>query len=258
MTEPAAQPHSQPTAVPSDSSHNSQGSEQTSQTALPTADLLAAAQPGSIVELPIEGAWVYVPKIFHDNRGSFHEWFTGEEFTDTLGYPFTVAQANLSRSARNVIRGIHLADVPPGQAKIVTCMAGDITDVLVDLRQGSPTYGKHLTIPLNDTHPLIVHVPLGVGHGFATHSDTAVVAYLVTEAYNPTAEWGLHPFDKTLNIDWNIDPDTAILSEKDANAPTLGESTQRLPNYREVRAWEKELREEWALACDNAEGWEGE
>ncbi|KAB1504393.1 dTDP-4-keto-6-deoxy-D-glucose epimerase [Corynebacterium sp. 320] len=214
--------------------------------------------PGTIVDLPIPGAWVYVPRTFSDDRGSFHEWFRGDQFMERLGYPFTIAQANLSRSTRNVIRGIHLADVPPGQAKLVTCVAGSITDVLVDLRTGSPTFGKHVSLPISDAQPLIVHIPLGVGHAFHAVSETAVVNYLVTETYNPDAEWEIHPFDGALGVEWDIDEDTAILSPKDQAAPHLADVTDRLPNYREVRGWEQELQRGWELAMDESDAWAGE
>ena len=215
-------------------------------------------EPGTIVDLPIPGAWVYVPRVFGDDRGSFHEWFRAEQFTEHLGYPFQVAQANLSRSTRGVVRGLHLADVPPGQAKLVTCVAGEIQDVLVDLRAGSPTFGKHVSLLLSDAQPLIIHVPLGVGHGFAALSETAVVNYLVTEAYNPEGEWEVNPYDEELQVQWRVAAASAVLSDKDRAAPSLAEVSERLPQYREVRGWEQVLRREWDLAMSESEAWEGE
>ena len=191
-----------------------------------------------------------------DDRGSFHEWFRTEQFTEHLGYPFDVAQANLSRSQKNVVRGIHLAEVPPGQAKFVTCVAGSVRDVLVDVRKGSPTYGKHVVIELNAENNAGVFVPLGVGHGFTATSDEATVSYLVTEAYNPEREFEINPFDATLAIDWGIAQDQAVLSEKDAAAPELSAVTDRLATWNDVRGWEKELRDAWQEALHAADEWE--
>lgn len=222
---------------------------------------MAGTQPSadSIRDLSILGAWVFTPQVFGDDRGSFHEWFRTEQFTEKIGWPFQVAQANLSRSTRGVVRGIHLADVPPGQAKLVTCVAGSVRDVLVDLRVGSPTFGQHVTVELTEDNNLCLYVPLGVGHGFAATSENATLNYLVTEAYNPDKEWGLHPFDPELGIDWPVEEDQAILSAKDASAPRLSDETvaARLPQYREVRAWERELASEWQAAMEFAdENWD--
>lgn len=221
----------------------------------PIAEALEQAEPGSIVDLPIPGAWVYVPRVFGDDRGSFHEAFRAEQFTDKLGYPLNIAQSNLSRSGANVIRGIHLAEVPPGQAKLVTCVAGGVTDVLVDLRIGSPTYGKHLRVPLNEQNNFVLFVPLGVGHGVASEQKGATLYYLVTEAYDPEREFGLHPFDATLSIDWPVEQAAAVLSEKDSRAPSLNEVQERLSSFNEVRAWEKQLRADWAEALAESEAW---
>ena len=222
-----------------------------------TEELLAAAEPGSIVDLPIPGAWAYVPKVHGDGRGRFHESFKAELFGQKLGYPFEVAQGNLSRSSRDVVRGIHLADVPPGQAKFVSCLSGAITDVLVDVRVGSPTFGQHITVELSAENNVSVYVPLGVGHGFRAHDDQTTVNYLVTEAYNPQREYGIDPFDADLAVAWGVPKEQVVLSDKDKEAPSLSEVRDRLPQYREVRAWEAQLRADWAEALHEAEQWEG-
>lgn len=213
-------------------------------------------EAGSITNLPIKGAWVFTPRVFGDDRGTFHEWYRGEQFTEKLGYPFEVAQANISRSAKNVVRGIHLADVPPGQAKFVTCVSGAVKDVLVDLRKGSPTYGKHVVVELSEDNNTGVFIPLGVGHGFVASTDKATVNYLVTEAYNPEREYEVDPFDATLAINWGIAKDQAVLSEKDLNAPSLAEVEDRLSTWNDVRGWEKELRTAWKEAMADADAWE--
>ena len=218
-------------------------------------EALEQAEPGTIVDLPIPGAWVYVPRIFGDQRGSFHEAFRAEQFTEKLGYPLQIAQSNLSRSGANVVRGIHLAEVPPGQAKLVACVAGGVTDVLVDLRVGSPTFGQHLQVPLNEENNFVLFVPLGVGHGVASEQRGATLYYLVTEAFDPEREFGLHPFDATLGIDWPIAPADAVLSEKDSAAPALDEVRDRLSSFNEVRGWEKQLRRDWAEALEESEAW---
>lgn len=214
---------------------------------------IAEAQPGSIVELPISGAWVYIPRVHSDARGGFHEWFRAEQFAEQLGYPFEVAQGNLSRSALGVVRGVHLADVPPGQAKFVSCVSGQVRDVLVDLREGSPTFGKHVSVTLSEQNNLGVFVPLGVGHGFAAETSLATVSYLVSDAYNPDREFEVNPFDPALGIDWGVDPADAVASDKDRNAPLLADVRERLPQWREVRGWEQELRREWQEAMDAAD-----
>lgn len=213
-------------------------------------------EPGSITQLPLAGAWLFTPQVFGDDRGSFHEWFRSEQFTDATGYPFQVAQANMSRSAKNVVRGIHLAEVPPGQAKFVTCVAGEIRDVLVDLRKGSPTYGKHVMVTLSEDNNAGVYIPVGVGHGFIATTERATVSYLVTEGYNPEREFGVDAFDATLGIDWGVTREEAVLSDKDAGAPSLDEVQDRLSTWNEVRGWEKQLRSEWDDALAGADAWE--
>lgn len=218
-------------------------------------EALEQAEPGTIVDLPIPGAWVYVPRIFGDQRGSFHEAFRAEQFTEKLGYPLQIAQANLSRSGANVIRGIHLAEVPPGQAKLVACVAGGVTDVLVDLRIGSPVFGQHLQVPLNEENNYVLFVPLGVGHGVASEQRGATLYYLVTEAFDPEREFGLYPFDATLGINWPIAQADSVLSDKDSVAPSLDEVRERLSSFNEVRGWEKQLRQDWAEALEESEAW---
>ena len=213
---------------------------------------LDSATEPTIVDLPIAGAWLFAPRVFGDARGSFHEGFRAAQFTGHLGYPFDVAQANVSRSSRDVVRGMHLAEVPPGQAKFVSCLAGEIVDVLVDLRVGSPTFGKHIKVTLSESNNYAVHVPIGVGHGFVARSETAVLNYLVTEAYNPDREFGVDPFDPELGIDWGVDRADAVLSDKDAAAPALAEVHARLADWQEARGWEQQLRREWSEALDFA------
>ena len=135
--------------------------------------------------LGIEGAWVFTPQVHRDDRGSFLETFRGEEFAAALGYRLDVAQVNCSVSRRGVIRGIHYADVPPGQAKYVCCLSGAVVDVVVDLRAGSPSFGKWEAVRLDDSSRRAVFLAEGLGHGFMAVSDQATVTYLCSTPYAP-------------------------------------------------------------------------
>ncbi|MBB3116627.1 dTDP-4-dehydrorhamnose 3,5-epimerase family protein [Corynebacterium bovis] len=233
---------------------------------LPPLDPSAAAAPQdvrrtaggeAVVDLPLHGAWVVTPAVHPDDRGTFHEWFRSDATTDVLGHPFQVAQANVSTSRRGVIRGIHVADVPPGQGKYVSCLAGTVHDVLVDLREGSPTFGDHVVVPLDAVSHRAVHVPVGVGHAFLAVTD-ATVAYLLTETYSPGTEHGVNPLDPEIGVAWDLAAagvDAPVLSAKDRDAPLLADvrgdggtasAPFTLPSYRECRGWEQELRREWA------------
>ena len=188
--------------------------------------------------LDIDGAWVFTPRVLSDSRGSFLEWFRDAEFQADLGYRLDVAQANCSVSRRGVIRGIHFADVPPGQAKYVTCMRGAVLDVVVDLRVGSPGYGRWAAVPLDDETRQAVFVAEGLGHAFIALSDEAMVLYLCSTPYTPGREHGVHPLDPDIGIAWPADVEV-ILSDKDAAAPSLAEaqSAGLLPDYGECLAY---------------------
>lgn len=184
--------------------------------------------------LEIEGAWVFTPRIHRDRRGSFLEWFRESDLRDDAGQTMEVAQANCSRSFRGATRGIHFADVPPGQAKYVTCVSGAILDVIVDIRVGSPGYGRWAAVGLNDETRCAVFVTEGLGHSFITLSDEATVLYLCSTPYAPGREHGVHPLDPDLAIAWPDDV-PVILSDKDAAAPSLEEARRAglLPQYRD-------------------------
>ncbi len=196
--------------------------------------------------LSIEGAWVYTPKVHADHRGAFLETYRGAEFTADLGYPLDVAQVNCSESSRGVIRGIHYADVPPGQAKYVTCTAGRVLDVVVDLRVGSPTFGRWETLILDDEERRALYLAEGLGHGFQVLSESATVLYLCSTPYTVGREHGISPLDPALGIGWRLDPRHApVLSGKDEDAPTLDEARAAgmLPDYADCRAYTARLRE---------------
>jgi dTDP-4-dehydrorhamnose 3,5-epimerase len=193
--------------------------------------------------LGIEGAWVYTPQVHSDDRGSFAEAFRGAEFAADLGYRLDVAQVNCSVSRRGVIRGIHYADVPPGQAKYVTCVAGVILDVVVDLRTGSPSFGKWEAVRLDAGTRRAVFLAEGLGHAFMALTDDATALYLCSTPYAPGREHGVDPRDPAIGIAWPLDTEP-VLSEKDAAAPTLEEalSAGLLPSYQECTGYAQALR----------------
>lgn len=195
--------------------------------------------------LSIEGAWIDEPKVFPDDRGSFHEWFRAPEFQEATGHHLSLAQANCSVSRRGTLRGIHFADVPPSQSKYVKCVAGAVLDVVVDIRVGSPTYGQWESVRLDDVDHHAVYLSEGLGHAFFALTDDATVVYLCSEGYAPTREHGLNPLDPDLAIDWprDIEP---LLSQKDVEAPTLAEAERQglLPSYEECLAFRARLRAE--------------
>jgi dTDP-4-dehydrorhamnose 3,5-epimerase len=190
--------------------------------------------------LPIEGAWVYTPEVFTDQRGSVYEWFNGRKIAAATGHQFSVAQVNCPVTNRGAIRGIHYADLPPGQAKYITCVAGTILDVVVDLRIGSPTFGEWESVLLDDANRRAVYLSEGLGHAFMALSDVASAVYLMSTPYSPSREHSVHPLDPRIGIAWHPDIDP-ILSERDAGAPLLAEAQEAgfLPRYaacREIRA----------------------
>lgn len=189
-------------------------------------------------ELSIAGAWVHEPRVFPDSRGSFHEWFKAPDFAATTGHRLRLEQANCSVSSRGTLRGVHFADVPPGQAKYVTCVRGAVLDVVVDIRTGSPGFGRWEPVRLDDRDHRAVYLSEGLGHAFMALTDDATVVYLCSEGYAPEREHGVHPLDPELGIAWPEDI-APVLSGKDAAAPGLAEAARRglLPRYEECQAY---------------------
>lgn len=194
-------------------------------------------------ELEIDGAWAFTPRIHRDGRGHFLEWFTGAGFRTDLGHRLDLAQANCSVSRRGVIRGIHFSDVPPGQAKYVTCASGAIIDVVVDIRVGSPGFGRWTAVRLDDENHRALYLAEGLGHAFAAVSDQATVLYLCSTPYAPGREHGVNPLDPAIGVAWPEDVEP-VLSDKDAAAPTLAEaqSAGLLPDYAACQAYIAQLR----------------
>jgi dTDP-4-dehydrorhamnose 3,5-epimerase len=192
--------------------------------------------------LSIAGAVEFTPVLHGDPRGLFGEWYHVDEFAAEVGHPFRLAQANASVSARGVVRGVHFADVPPGQAKYVTCARGAVYDVVVDIRVGSPTFGRWDAVRLDDVDRRALYVGEGLGHAFCALTDDATVVYLCSTTYNPRAEHSLNPLDPELGIEWPVDSPT--LSPRDAAAPTLAEARASglLPDAAVCEAYVASLR----------------
>jgi dTDP-4-dehydrorhamnose 3,5-epimerase len=192
--------------------------------------------------LSIDGAWLYTPRVHADPRGAFLEAFRAADLREAAGHGLDLAQVNASVSKRGVLRGIHFADVPPGQAKYVTCVSGSVLDVVVDIRAGSPGFGRWEAVRLDDETRRGLYVAEGLGHGFLALSEQATVVYLCSTPFMPGREHGIHPLDPALGIDWPRDVEP-LLSEKDAAAPTLKEALDAglLPDYRACLAHYDEL-----------------
>lgn len=215
---------------------------------------------GTFQPTAIEGVHVFEPVIHGDDRGSFHEWFRADAFIDATGYPFIPEQANMSVSAAGVVRGLHFADVPPGQAKLVTCPVGHIVDIVVDIRRGSPTHGRVVTVELEASARRVVHLPIGVAHGFVSLADGSVLSYLTSSAYDPESEHAVSILDPSLGVDVagilaGAGLGDPVLSERDRSAPTVGEfasSGSALPEWDDCREFETALRDGWAMANEEA------
>jgi dTDP-4-dehydrorhamnose 3,5-epimerase len=191
----------------------------------------------------LEGVWTFEPVLRGDDRGVFLESFKESVFAEALGHEFSLRQMNISVSRAGTVRGVHFAQVPPGQAKYVQCLAGRVLDVIVDIRVGSPTFGQHLAYELDDVSRHALYVSEGLGHAFCALSESATVGYLCSEPYAPTREFGVHPLDPDLELPWP-DRQQALLSVKDAAAPTLREAEAQglLPTYEQCQAFITGLR----------------
>ncbi|HRN29446.1 MAG TPA: dTDP-4-dehydrorhamnose 3,5-epimerase [Terrimesophilobacter sp.] len=197
-----------------------------------------------IRELKVPGAFEVTPVQHADERGVFVEWYRFDALQEAVGHPLTLRQANLSVSKRGVVRGIHFADVPPGQAKYVTCISGAVLDFAIDIRVGSPTFGQWESVRLDDADRRAVYVGEGLGHAFVALSDDAAVSYLVSDVYRPAAEHGVHPLDEQIGLQFPDEAGELRLSPKDAVAPTLAEAEAAglLPDYRSCIEYVESLR----------------
>ncbi|GAB2982238.1 dTDP-4-dehydrorhamnose 3,5-epimerase family protein [Saccharothrix stipae] len=192
-------------------------------------------------ELKISGAFEFTPSVFPDDRGLFVAPYQEAVFAEVVGHPLRVAQTNHSESKRGVVRGIHYADTPPGQAKYVHCPRGRLLDVVVDLRVGSPTFGEWDAVELSEGAFNSVYLPEGMGHALMSLEDGTVASYLCSEGFNPTAEHGINPL--SMDLPWPADV-TPLLSPKDSAAPSFDQARDAglLPSYDDCVAWYAKLR----------------
>jgi dTDP-4-dehydrorhamnose 3,5-epimerase len=192
--------------------------------------------------LAIAGAWEFTPVQHRDDRGVFLEWYKADSVAEAVGHPLALVQANSSVSARGTVRGVHFSDVPPGQAKYVFCARGAVLDLVIDIRAGSPTFGRYDTVRLDEEDRRSVYLAEGLGHAFVALQDGSTLTYLCSTGYAPTREHGIAPLDPALDLPWPDELDL-LLSAKDMAAPTLAVAQERglLPSYRSCLAYYAEL-----------------
>ena len=168
------------------------------------------------IKTAIPDVYIIEPLVFEDDRGYFLESFNLEKFEENI-CTIKFVQDNESKSSKGVLRGLHFQKPPFNQAKLVRCIKGRVMDVAVDIRKGSPTYGKHVAIELTGENKLQLFIPRGFAHGFSVLSDTAVFAYKVDNCYAPESDSGIRYDDKELNIEWGLNKEEVQLSVKDKN-----------------------------------------
>lgn len=176
-----------------------------------------------IIETEIQGLFIIEPDVYGDSRGYFFESFNKRRFEEQTGISVDFVQDNESRSTYGVVRGLHFQRPPHAQAKLVRVVSGRVLDVAVDLREGSPTYGKHVAVELFGENHRQVFIPKGFAHGFSVLSEEAVFQYKCDDYYAPETEGAVAWDDPDIAIDWRIPADDMILSEKDKKHPRLSE-----------------------------------
>jgi len=174
------------------------------------------------VNTPIEGLVIIEPTVFRDDRGCFLESYNKKKFEKAIG-EISFVQDNESKSSKGVLRGLHFQKPPYAQAKLVRCIEGKVLDVAVDIREGSETFGQHVTIELTGENKKQVFIPRGFAHGFLVLSESAIFAYKVDNSYAPTHDVGIRWDDSLLNIQWGVSESEVLVSEKDAKLPFFSE-----------------------------------
>ncbi len=179
-----------------------------------------------IIKTPFPGLFVIEPKVFGDSRGYFYESYNKQVY-EKEGIHYDFVQDNQAYSQYGVLRGLHYQHPPYAQTKLLKVVLGKILDVVVDLRQGSPTFGRWFSLELSGENHKQLLVPKGFAHGYAVLSDECIVQYKCDEFYHPEAEGGINPFDSNLDIDWGISYDEAKLSDKDKIHPSINECVNK-------------------------------
>lgn len=174
----------------------------------------------NVIKTSIEGLLIVEPQVFGDSRGFFFEAYNEERY-HAAGITARFVQDNQSFSSYGVVRGLHFQRPPYTQAKLVSCLKGQVLDVAVDLRHDSPTFGQHVAVLLSEDNHRQFYIPKGFAHGFSVLSETALFAYKCDELYHPEADGGISLMDESLGIDWQVAADKMILSEKDKHHPLL-------------------------------------
>ena len=168
-----------------------------------------------VVELPLAGAFEISPTVHKDKRGYFFEWFNQRNFREITGVDFNPIQFNCSKSTKGVLRGMHFQKSPHAQAKLVTVTNGEIQDVIIDVREDSPTFGEHFSTILSESKKNQLYVPKGFAHGFLVLSEEAEIFYAIDNFYAPDHEDGICYNDPLLNINWLLDNSELVLSDRD-------------------------------------------
>jgi dTDP-4-dehydrorhamnose 3,5-epimerase len=177
-----------------------------------------------IRELSIPDSYEITPTQHRDDRGVFLEWYRFDHLENVVGHSLDLRQANTSISKRGVVRGIHFADIPPGQAKYVTCNSGAVLDFVVDIRVGSATFAQWDATLLDTTDHRAIYLSEGLGHAFVALTAEATVTYLVSEAFHASREHGITPLDDQIGLVFPKDAGEVVLSPKDLAAPTLADA----------------------------------
>ena len=179
----------------------------------------------NFIATEIPGVIIIEPTVFGDSRGYFMETYQAEEFA-AAGIPGPFVQDNQSKSTRGVLRGLHFQKPPHAQSKLVRVISGTVLDVAVDIRRGSPTFGRHVAVELSGENRRQLFIPRGFAHGFVVLSEEAVFQYKCDNYYAPQSEGAVAWNDPQIGIDWRIDPANVILSEKDGRHPRLDEAPE--------------------------------
>ena len=192
-----------------------------------------------IRELKIPDSYEITPKQFGDDRGVFLEWYRFDRLAEVVGHSVDLRQANTSVSRKGVVRGIHFADVPLGQAKYVTATHGAVLDYVIDIRVGSPTFGQWDSVLLDDVDRRAIYLAEGLGHAFVALTDDATVSYLVTDTFRADREHGIDPLDPEIGLVFPPEAGEALLSPKDTAAPGLSEAAASglLPTWDAMREY---------------------